>query len=89
MAARQTAPTPEQAALIIKRADLFSEHVLRRHLWSKQREVLQLLSEHPKVAVASCHSVGKSFIASQALLWFLYTRRPAVVVTTAVGPANT
>jgi len=83
MAARQTAPTPEQAALIIKRADLFSEHVLRRHLWSKQREVLQLLSEHPKVAVASCHSVGKSFIASQALLWFMYTRRPAVVVTTA------
>lgn len=81
--ARQTAPTPEQAALIIQRADLFSEHVLRRHLWSKQREVLQLLSQHNKVAVASCHSVGKSFIASQALLWFLYTRRPAVVVTTA------
>jgi len=79
----QTTPPLELAKRIHDQADLFSEHVLRRHLWSKQREVLQLLSAHSKVAVASCHSVGKSFIASQALLWFLFTRRPAIVVTTA------
>ena len=64
-------------------AALFTETLLRRHLWSKQREVLDAISAHERVAVASCHNIGKSFIAACALLWFLYTREPALVVTTA------
>lgn len=64
-------------------AALFAETLLRRHLWSKQREVLDAISKHERVAVASCHSIGKSLLASFALLWFLYTRQPAIIVTTA------
>ena len=64
-------------------AALFAETLLQRHLWSKQREVLDAISTHERVAVASCHSVGKSMLAACALLWFLYTRAPARIVTTA------
>lgn len=76
-------PTPEAFRAVHDNAAIFAERLLRRHLWSKQREVLEALSTHERVAVASCHSVGKSFLATCALLWFVYTRRPAKVVTTA------
>jgi hypothetical protein len=54
-------------------------------LWSKQREILEALRVHRKVAVRSCHGSGKSFIAAHAVGWFVDTRRlgDAAVVTTA------
>lgn len=83
MMRRSSGPTKAEFAAVRGNAAVFAEKVLRRHLWSKQREVLEAISTHQRVAVASCHSIGKSFLATTALLWFAYTRKPAVVITTA------
>lgn len=63
--------------------DWFCEQVLGDTLWSKQREVLRALADNEKVAVASCHGVGKTWLASRAALWFLHSYAPAIVATTA------
>lgn len=51
--------------------------------WSRQEDILQALAEHARVTVRSCHGVGKTWTAASAALWFLYTREPALVLTTA------
>lgn len=58
---------------------------LGEHVWSKQREVMQALRDHRRIAVQSCHGVGKSHIASRAVAWWLDAHPPgsAFVVTTA------
>lgn len=66
-----------------ERADLFAERACGATLWRKQREVLQSVSRHSKTAVKSCHTVGKTYTAAHTALWFLFTRKPAEVVTTA------
>lgn len=53
--------------------------------WPKQAEILTTFTKHTETAVASCHSMGKSFLASFAVLWFLTMHRNSVVVTT--GPS--
>jgi len=53
--------------------------------WSKQREIMASLLDHRRVAVRSCHGVGKSHIASRVAGWWLDVHEPgeAFVVTTA------
>lgn len=60
-------------------------HRLNEHVWSKQGEIMHALREHRRVAVRSCHGVGKSHIASRAVAWWLDVHPPgeAFVVTTA------
>lgn len=41
-------------------------------LWSKQREILQALVDHRKVAVKSGHGVGKTFIAGLSAIYLAY-----------------
>lgn len=58
------------------RADVF--------LWSKQREIIEAVRDHPKVAVMACHSAGKSAGAATTVAWWLDVHgREAVVLTTA------
>lgn len=54
-------------------------------LWSKQREIIELVRDNPRVAIASCHEIGKSFTAAVTVAWWLDTHLPgeAFVVTTA------
>lgn len=58
---------------------------LGEHVWSKQAEIMRALRDHRRVAVRSCHGVGKSHIASRAVAWWLDVHPPgeAFVVTTA------
>jgi hypothetical protein len=58
---------------------------LRGELWSKQRQVLELLAANRRLVVPSCHAAGKSAIAARAICWWLDTLPPgkAFVVTTA------
>lgn len=58
---------------------------LGEHLWSKQREILLSVVNHRRTAVASAHSIGKSFLASHVIVWFLLRHKPgeAMVVTSA------
>lgn len=51
--------------------------------WSKQREILEALRDHDKVAVRSSHGIGKTFTAAQAVLWFLAVHANSRVITTA------
>jgi hypothetical protein len=55
------------------------------HLWSKQREIAELLLTHPRVAVQSAHGVGKSFTAALIAAWWVDVHPPgeAIVVSTA------
>jgi hypothetical protein len=63
----------------------FSRVILGDHLWSKQREIVEAVATHRRVAVQSCHDIGKSFCAATAVAWWLSCWPPgeAFVVTTA------
>jgi hypothetical protein len=57
----------------------------RIDLWSKQREIMEMVRDNPRTAIASCHEIGKSFTAAVTVCWWLDTHLPgeAFVVTTA------
>lgn len=54
-------------------------------LWSKQRQILESVRDNPQTAVHSCHEIGKSFIASAAVAWWIdsHPAGEAFAVTTA------
>jgi hypothetical protein len=59
-------------------------------VWSKQAEILRSVRDRRKTAVQSCHEIGKSYIASVTVGWFLDVNRPgeAFVVTSAPTAAQ-
>lgn len=61
----------------------FVEHVLGGETWSKQQQILEAVRDHPRVAVRSCHGVGKTWTAARVVLWWLacYKHSCAVVTT--------
>jgi hypothetical protein len=61
----------------------FVREVLGSELWSRQVEILEAIRDHPQVTVRSGHGVGKTFVAACAALWWLYSFRPSLVLTTA------
>lgn len=61
----------------------FAEEVLGSIWWSKQRQVARALLTSRRVAVKSANGVGKTYLAADLVLWFLYTFRPSLVLTTA------
>ena len=61
----------------------FARDVLRVDLWKKQEEVLSALPVHRRVAVKAGNGVGKGFSAAVAVLWFLHTHDPGIVLSTA------
>ncbi|MDB5716354.1 MAG: hypothetical protein JWO15_3751 [Sphingomonadales bacterium] len=69
------------------RADpvLWSREVAKATLWSKQREILDAVKTHTRVAVPSCHGAGKTFTAADLTAWWLSVHEPgtAFVVSTA------
>lgn len=60
------------------------------HPWSKQREVLESVRDNRYTAVHSAHDLGKSFIASRIIAWWISTRPvgEAFVVSTAPTAAQ-
>lgn len=58
---------------------------LGEHLWSKQREIAESVVTNRRTAVKSCHSAGKSRIASRIATWWIDVHPPgeAFVVSTA------
>lgn len=51
--------------------------------WAKQGEIMRALVTHPRVAVASANSCGKTHLAARLVGWWLAMYRPSIVVTTA------
>lgn len=62
----------------------FCRDVLRFEPWSKQRQILEAVRDHPRTAVRSGHGTGKTAVAAGAALWFLDTFERARVITTAL-----
>lgn len=48
-----------------------------------QERLLRAIEEHERVAIRSCHDMGKTWTMAKAVLWFLSTHPGAKVVTTA------
>lgn len=66
------------------------EERLGEVLWSGQRRAFRALRDHRKTAWASCHGVGKSYLAARAVAWWLdvHDAGDAFVVTTAPSQAQ-
>ena len=47
------------------------------------RRSCEAVRDHPQVTVRSGHGVGKTFVAACAALWWVYSFRPSLVLTTA------
>ena len=75
-------PAPVPPPISISPAE-FAANVLGVSLWEKQVEVLEALGSGRRVAVKAGNGLGKGFCAGVSVLWFLYSRDPAVVLTTA------
>ncbi len=63
--------------------DLWVQETTNETPWRKQAEILRALAVNRRVAVASCNSAGKSWLAARAAGWFMLNFEPAIVVTTA------
>lgn len=62
---------------------LFAERVMGVRLWGAQRQIVEAVRDHKRVAVASGHSIGKTHVLGQVLIpWFLFTHRPSRVLST-------
>lgn len=67
------------------RPDLFAEEVLGVRPWSRQRELLLTVAQHPRTACRSGHKVAKTNSLAILALWFADTREctPRVIMTSA------
>ena len=65
---------------------LFIRTVLNSRPDPNQIKIIDALAKHNRVAVSSCHSIGKTFTSARLALWFLYCYPKSLVLTTA--PTN-
>jgi hypothetical protein len=68
----------------------WAEDRLGETLWSAQKRIMEAVRDHRRVAVASCHEVGKSFIASRVCAWWIdgWPVGQSFVVTSAPSAAQ-
>lgn len=66
-----------------KNPNLWAKEILGVHLWSKQQEILHSVFNNRKTVVRASFGVGKTYTAAVAVLAFIYTEAPSIVVTTA------
>lgn len=59
-----------------------------KRLWSKQIEILEAVRKYPRIAVRSGNTVGKTKIAAEIVLDWLFTNYPSKVVTTSASYAQ-
>ena len=48
-----------------------------------QLKIIDLVSKYDRVAISSCHSIGKTFTSARLVLWFLFCFPKSLVITTA------
>lgn len=61
----------------------YVREVLHVEPWEKQRQILEAVRDHRRVAVRSCHHSGKTWCAAAIVHWFCRSFDPALVITTA------
>jgi phage terminase large subunit len=62
----------------------FFRDILGVEPWSRQRQILEAVRDHPRVAICSGHKVSKSHTAAGIALWFYCSFNDARVVLTSV-----
>lgn len=65
------------------RPEAFAAEVLGSRWWSRQRDVARALASSRRVAVKSANGVGKTYLAADLTLWYLYAHSGSIVLTTA------
>lgn len=64
----------------------YGRFALGHHYSPDQVAIARAIAEPgARVAVHACHGSGKTYLAADLVLWFVSTRRPAKVITTASG----
>jgi len=61
----------------------FTKNILKANLWSKQEEIMRSCWQNKRTSVRTCHGIGKSFLAGNAILAFLYGQIPSIILSTA------
>ena len=75
--------TPNDLRKLQKNPKVFISKILKSNLDANQIRIADALAKYDRVAVASCHSIGKTFTSARLALWFLYCYPGALVITTA------
>lgn len=78
--------TAEERAFIAKCKEdpvFFAKKVLGVTPWKKQEEILYSVRDNPNTLVVSANACGKSFISSVVVLWWMFSFRDALALTTA------
>ena len=57
--------------------------ILCTNPWRVQSDIIESVRDNPRTTARSCHGIGKSFLAGNTALWFLYTFPYSIVLTTA------
>lgn len=56
------------------------------HLWSKQAEIITAVRDHPRVAVRSCHTSGKTLTAAVIAAWWIDAHEPGTAMVLSTAP---
>ncbi|HEY3998171.1 MAG TPA: hypothetical protein VGO93_04860 [Candidatus Xenobia bacterium] len=80
---KPTAAEPEPLTQYAMDPTGFCRDVLGLELWAAQVEIAESVRDNPRTAVAACFSSGKTYSAAALLLYWVHTRRPAMVISTA------
>lgn len=67
----------------LEHPEKFVSEVLGATPWAKQVEIIQDIFKYSRVAVKTCNSVGKSYIAARIAVSYLMLHPDSIVVTTA------
>lgn len=51
--------------------------------WKAQAEIIESVRDNSRTSARSCHGIGKSHLAGNTALWFLYTFPYSIILTTA------
>ena len=73
----------EEILSLKEEPSIFIEKILGMYLWEKQAEIAEAVRDNQITAVRSCHGAGKTAIAANIALWYLFTRPYSTVITTA------
>jgi phage terminase large subunit len=63
--------------------NFFVKEILGANPWRKQRDIVDAVFKYRNVAVKTCNSVGKSYIAARIVVTYLILHPDSIVVTTA------
>lgn len=61
----------------------FASDILGLELWAMQQAIALAVRDNQRVAVASCFAAGKTLLAAVLVVWWICTREPALVISTA------